>query len=111
MLPEGFTLAGILEGGATGILGLLVLLIFLGKLRPVSAFTELREDSKARVEEIREIAQSWRDAYELAEASRREQEETLAQMLEVVRTTQAVVNAVRSAVPPGGERDEEHISS
>lgn len=109
------TLAGLL---ATAIVALTTVFysILRGKLRPESAFKEVREDRDARVAEARadrdarleeanrQIA-AWKSAFDIAEEARRSQEALLRETtMEIGKTVQhvlAALNEARHMVEPG----------
>jgi len=92
------------QGGATGILTIVVILILLGRLVPRSSVKQLREDAEVRVKDIFRIAETWEKAYTKSEDARRieaqtrqEQERALQECIEIGKASLAILQAVRNA--------------
>ena len=91
-------------GNIVGV-GLVVLFLLLGKLRPEKQFTELREDRDARIAEVIAQIAIWKEA--LAEEGRRN--DTLDRQLQIMveerDQTRAIVQELLRAVRPEGGPD------
>lgn len=102
------TLASLLALSIT-IISVVVYSTIRGKIRPESALKEVREDRDARVAEARQDRderladaarqiEMWKNAYELAEQARRDQEALLRETtMEIGRTVQHVIGALQEA--------------
>lgn len=96
---DGFTItfAGLLQTGAVGIVFLIALMIFNGKL--VS-----RKVHEERVNDAKEQAQLWRQAHEASETARRENESLAREGLETSRMVLHLVRTIRN-VAAGEDED------
>lgn len=72
-------------------------LLFTGRIRTAREVRDLREDRDARLAEAREQITTWRQAYEMSEAARAAQADLLRETLEVGRTVEQIVRALRQA--------------
>lgn len=102
----------IVQGGASGILSVVVLLILLGRLVPRSTVNQIRNDFNERVEEIFKISETWEKAYNKSESARereaetrKEQEKALQECLEIGKTSLAILQGVRSAAQGAVRRE------
>lgn len=75
-----------------GTVGILVLLIAMGRLVPKSALDRERENTK-----------TWQDAWKTERAANLEKSEQVAELLEIGRTTEKVMGALQEAARDGGE--------
>jgi len=92
------------QGGATGILTIVIILILLGRLVPRSTVKQLRTDFDERQKEVFKLSETWEKAYNRSEAARereaetrREQEKALQECIEIGKACLAILQAVRSA--------------
>ena len=92
------------NGGAIGVLVLVVFFIISGRLRPNRSVQEVRQDRDDRLAECREQTQLWREAYELSEHARERQEALLRDVLDAVRTSASVLEAIRQIATGNGEK-------
>jgi len=93
------------SGGAVALVTLVVLLIFFGKLVPRSVLQDVREDRNARIAEVVAERDTWREAHRLSEAARVEAQSQVGELLELSRTADHVLRALRGEVP-GDAMDE-----
>jgi hypothetical protein len=101
----------IVQGGASGILSLVVFLILLGRLVPRSTLKQVHDDFDDRIKEVFKIAKTWEEAYNRSETARereasvrKEQEKALQECLEIGRTSLAILQGVRNAAQ-GAQRE------
>lgn len=87
------------QGGAAALVSLVVLLIFLGRLVPRAVLEDVRKDRDARVAEIIEERDAWRAAHRESEAARIEAQNQVSELLELSRTADHVLRALRGEVP------------
>lgn len=90
------------QGGAVAVLAWVFYLVVTGRLRPERLIQEIRVDRDARITEAREQAGIWKQAYETEHAARMEQESAIRETLEVTRTVEHLVRALRE-VATGSE--------
>lgn len=76
----------VVQGGAAGLVVLVVILILRGALVPRSVVRDLRADRDTRIAEIMHERDTWRAAYETSEAGRHLAEAQAAELLELSRT-------------------------
>lgn len=90
-----------------GLVLVAVTLVFSGKLVPRRVVEDIRADRDTRVAEAREQTQIWREAYQVSEAARMQQQDLLRQSLEGVHTITHLLEAHRPELPrtAGGELD------
>lgn len=93
------------QGGAAAILALVVLFILLGRLVPRSVLEDVRKDRDDRVAEIRAEKNTWQAAHRESEAARIEAQNQVGELLELSRTADRVLRAIRGEVP-GDAMDE-----
>ena len=93
------------QGGAAAILALVVLFILLGRLVPRSVLEDVRKDRDSRVAEILAERDTWRAAHRESEAARIEAQNQVGELLELSRTADRVLRAIRGEVP-GDAMDE-----
>jgi F0F1-type ATP synthase membrane subunit b/b' len=86
------------QGGAIGLLTLVVLLILLGRLVPRSVLEDVRKDRDARVAEVLAERDTWRDAHRESEAARIEAQNQVGELLELSRTADHVLRSIRGEV-------------
>lgn len=91
------------EGGPVALISFLVVLMFLGKIRPEKAIQEVRADRDARLEELRSLTTHWREAYLISESARMELASSIDQLVELARTNEALLRALRE------EADDERL--
>lgn len=91
----------LLQGGAVGILALVALMVFTGKLVARSVLKDVREDRdarlgemKERLDEMRTINNTWHEAYLKSEAARLEATAQVSQLLTMGRIAEALLRAL-----------------
>ncbi|MEW1565817.1 hypothetical protein AB0454_22860 [Streptomyces sp. NPDC093509] len=89
---------GVAQGGAAAIVTLVVLLILLGRLVPRSVLEDVRHDRDARVAEVLAERDTWREAHRESEAARLEAQGQVGELLELSRTADHVLRAIRGEV-------------
>ena len=94
------------QGGAAAIVILVVLLIIRGNLVPRSVLEDVRKDRDARVAQIIAERDTWREAHRQSEAARIEAQNQVGELLELSRTADHVLRALRGEVP-GNAMDSE----
>lgn len=87
------------QGGAAALVTLVVLLILLGRLVPRSVLQDVRADRDARLAEIAAERDTWRDAHRESESARVEAQAQVGELLELSRTADHVLRAIRGEVP------------
>lgn len=87
------------QGGAVALVTLVVLLIFFGKLVPRSVLEDVRQDRDARIAEALAERDTWRDAHKESETARIEAQNQVGELLELSRTADHVLRALRGEVP------------
>lgn len=87
------------QGGAAALVTLVVLLILMGRLVPRSVLEDVRKDRDARVSEVLSERDTWRDAHRESEAARMEAQAQVGELLELSRTADHVLRAIRGEVP------------
>lgn len=99
-MPEGLT-PWILQGGAVGILALVAMMVFTGKLVARSVLEDVRKDRddrlaemKERLAEMRSINNTWHEAYLKTEAARLETAAQVSQLLTMGRIAEALLRAL-----------------
>lgn len=89
----------IAQGGAAALVTLVVLLILRGALVPRSVLEDVRKDRDSRVAEVLAERDTWRDAHRESEAARMESQAQVGELLELSRTADHVLRAIRGEVP------------
>lgn len=89
----------IAQGGAAALVALVVLMILLGRLVPRSVLDDVRADRDARLAELAAERNTWRDAHKESEAARIEAQTQAGELLELSRTADHVLRAIRGEVP------------
>ncbi len=87
------------QGGAVALVTLFVLLILLGKLVPRSIVDDVRKDRDDRLQALVGERDAWREAYRESEAARMESQAQVGELLELSRTAEHVLRAIRGEVP------------
>lgn len=87
------------QGGAAAIVTLVVLLILLGRLVPRSVLEDVRKDRDVRVAEALSERDTWREAYRESETARLEAQGQVGELLELSRTADRALRAIRGEVP------------
>lgn len=87
------------SGGAVALVTLVVLLIFFGKLVPRSVLEDVRKDRNDRIAEVVAERDTWREAHRVSEAARIEAQSQVGELLELSRTADHVLRAIRGEVP------------
>lgn len=85
------------------IIGVILMLFFTGQLVTRKALQDVRDDRDARVREARAEAAAWQRAWELERDARRVQSTHIEELLEVGRTTSALINALPSVAAAKGD--------
>ena len=91
------------QGGAAAIVVLVVLLILLGRLVPRSVLEDVRADRDARLAEIAQERDTWRDAHKESESARQVAQDQVGELLELSRTAD---HLLRSLPHPEGVTDD-----
>ena len=101
-----------IQGGATAVLTIVILLILLGRLVPRSTVKQIRDDFDERVREAFKLAGVWEAAFDKSEKARerdaearKEQEKALQECLEVGRASLAILQGVRDAAQGAVQRE------
>lgn len=89
------------QGGAIGLVVLVVLLILTGRLVPRSIVNDVRQDRDERVREARAETKVWREAFELARRSNEMLIPYMHQLIEVGHTTNSVLAALPASQQTG----------
>lgn len=97
----------LLQGGAVGILALVALMVFNGKLVARSVLEDVRKDRDDRLAEMRGIMTTWQNAYISSEAARQVAAGQVNQLLETGRIAEALLRSMphpeqRGEQSPGG---------
>jgi uncharacterized membrane protein YhiD involved in acid resistance len=94
----------VLQGGAAGLVVLIVVLILRGRLVPRSVLRDTREvyearlaDKEARVKEITQERDTWRIAYETSAAGHHLTQRQVDELLELSRTAAHVLTSLPKA--------------
>lgn len=82
------------QGGAATVLGLVVLLILLGRLVPRRTVDDVRADYQARIAELIAERDMWQAAHRVSEEARHEDGQQVRELLEVARTTDHVLRSL-----------------
>ena len=90
------------DAGAVAMLALGVFFIFTGRLRSQRSIDETVSLQSERVADQRAVAESWRQAWIASEEARREQHSTLIELLELARTTDAILESLNANGGGGG---------
>lgn len=85
------------QGGAAAVLGLVVLLILVGRLVPRRSVDDIRGDYQARIAELIAERDMWRTAHQVSEEARHEEQQQNREMLELARTSVHVLRSLPSA--------------
>lgn len=89
--------AVLIRGGAVAVLGFVVLAIIAGKLVPRKVVEDVRADRDARLEEANKRGDEWRAAAEAQDARNDLQAQQIQQLLDIGRTTNALVEGLTKA--------------
>lgn len=87
------------QGGVVALVTFFVLLIYLGRLVPRSVVDDIRKDRDDRIQELASERDSWRDAHRESEAARIDAQNQVGELLELSRTADHVLRALRGEVP------------
>jgi hypothetical protein len=87
------------QGGAAAIVTLVVLLIIVGRLVPRSVVEDVRKDRDDRLAALVAERDAWREAYRVSETARMESQAQVGELLELSRTAEHVLRAIRGEVP------------
>lgn len=94
------TSISVVQGGAAGLVALIVLMVLTGKLVTRSALEDARADRDARLAEARaEIAQ-WQAAARTTMETNSVQAGQIEQLMEVARTAEHLIRALPHVDPP-----------
>ncbi|MFI2620408.1 hypothetical protein [Streptomyces sp. NPDC018584] len=86
------------QGGAVAIVTIVVLFIILGRLVPRSVLEDVRKDRDDRLQALVGERDAWREAYRESEAARMESQSQVGELLELSRTADHVLRAIRGEV-------------
>lgn len=94
-------IAGIslIQGGAAGLVGLVVILILRGALVPRSVLQDVRADRDARCLELAAERDTWRAAHQEAEEARHVAQGQVGELLELSRTADHLLRALPTPSP------------
>lgn len=84
----------IAQGGAVAILGVVFLLVMLGRLVPRRTVEDLRADRDARLGEVSRERDTWREAHRESEEARHLLQAQVGELLELSRTAGHVLAAL-----------------
>jgi hypothetical protein len=87
----------ILQGGAVGVLLIVVLSIITGRLVPRRSLEDVRTDRDARIAEEKDRGDEWRAAAQTQDARNDVLTQQVAQLLEAARTTNALIEGLKQA--------------
>ncbi|MEU1099355.1 hypothetical protein [Streptomyces sp. NPDC005877] len=90
------------QGGAVGILALVVMMVLLGRLVPRSVLEDVRADRDARVAEMTAERDTWRAAHIESEAARRIAQGQVGELLELSRTADHLLRSLPQPTREGG---------
>lgn len=90
--------AVLLQGGAAGVLVFVVLLILFGRLVSRRVLEDVRADRDARLAEEKRRGDEWRAAAQAQDARCDELVKQIAELAEVGRTNNALIDGLRQAV-------------
>lgn len=93
-MPEFLAPGILLQGGAVGILALVALMVFTGKLVARSVLEDVRKDRDDRLAEIKAINATLQEAYLKSEAARLETSAQVSQLLTIGRIAEALLRAL-----------------
>lgn len=93
------TAVGALQGGAAGLVAVIVLLILRGRLVPRSVLDDVRADRDARLAELSAERDTWREAHKVSEEARHVAQDQVGELLELSRTADHLLRSL----PRGGE--------
>lgn len=85
--------------GAAALVGIVVLLVLLGRLVPRSSLTDRLADRDAQIQRLVDERDTWRSAHQLSEEARRESQDQAGELLELSRTADYLLRSL----PRGGE--------
>ena len=86
------------QGGAVALVTLVVLLIYGGRLVPRSVVEDVRKDRDDRIQALVAERDAWREAYRESETARMESQSQVGELLELSRTAEHVLRAIRGEV-------------
>ncbi|MBB4922292.1 hypothetical protein [Kitasatospora kifunensis] len=92
----------LLQGGAAGLVMLIVVLVLRGHLVPRTVLRDLRADRDLRIAEIMHERDTWRAAYETSEMGRHLAEEQCRELLELSRTATHFLTSLPKATGQQG---------
>jgi hypothetical protein len=87
----------IVQGGAVGVLLLVVLAIITGRLVPRSVVEDVRADRDSRLADEKHRGDEWRAAAQAQEARNDVQAAQIQQLLESARTTNSLIEGLKQA--------------
>jgi hypothetical protein len=87
---------GLVQGGAVGVLVVVLMMVFTGRLVPRSVLEDVRRDRDARLAELAAERDSWKGAHAVSEEARHLDQDSVRELLEVARTTEHVMRALPS---------------
>ncbi|MFJ3043591.1 hypothetical protein [Streptomyces tendae] len=89
----------LLPGGAGAIVTLIVLLILRGSLVSRAVLEDVRKDRDARVAELVDERNTWREAHRESEVARIQAQNQVGELLELAKVADHVLRAIRGEVP------------
>lgn len=87
----------ILQGGAAGVLLIVVMAIVTGRLVPRRSLEDVRADRDARIAEEKARGDEWRAAAQTQDARNDVLTQQVGQLLEAARTTNALIEGLKQA--------------
>jgi thiamine biosynthesis lipoprotein ApbE len=88
----------LMQGSAWTIVAFVVLLILRGSLVSRAVLEDVRKDKDARIAEVLAEKNTWREAHRESEAARLEAQGQVGELLELSRTADHVLRAIRGEV-------------
>ncbi|NUS16301.1 MAG: hypothetical protein HOY69_33705 [Streptomyces sp.] len=93
----------LVQGGATAVLVVVVLLILRGRLVPRSVLEDIRADRDARIAELAAERDSWRAAHDRSEVARHIAQDQAGELLELARTADHMLRSLPVSPRPSVE--------
>jgi hypothetical protein len=93
----GIPCAALVQGGAAGVLIVVVLAIVTGRLVPRRSLDDVRTDRDARLAEEKARGDEWRAAAQIQDARNDLLSQQVGQLLDAARTTNSLIEGLRQA--------------